>query len=104
MDIRTLVTKIKALQDCIVYKPTGIPKIENGHVLPNDLIQFYEICGGIDLYNNSEYPIVFLPPEKVMRANPIIIGDIPGIPTMEYLRVIYQKIGMLLLEIVMGIT
>lgn len=80
MDIKALITKAKTLPDCIVYSPKGIPNIKDGHMLPSDLKEFYELCGGIELYKNGEYPIEIVSPEKVERANPIIIGEIPDIP------------------------
>ena len=79
-DISTLVMKAKSFTGMKVFAPTGLPKVEKDHVLPEDLKLFYKLCGGMELYKNGDYPIEIFPPEKVVRANPIIIGDIQGIP------------------------
>jgi len=80
MDIKTLVKKAKTLTNIKVFDPTGIPSIDKKHVLPEDLKLFYELCGGIEIYKDEENPIEILPPKKVVRANPIIIGEITGMP------------------------
>lgn len=67
--INQLITQIKALSNCSVYNPEGIPKVaEEKHVLPKDLLEFYSLCGGIVLFENEEYPIHIVTPEEFTLA------------------------------------
>ncbi|MEI5906963.1 SMI1/KNR4 family protein [Bacillus spongiae] len=75
MRIQELVQELKSLPNCIVHPPGGTPKLEEIHVLPNDITEFYNICGGIDLFITSEYSISISSPNKFELANPIIIGE-----------------------------
>lgn len=69
MDIRAAIEKIRTLEDCIVYPPKGIPIINKANILPNEIYEFYSICGGIDLFINSEkFPYKIVPPEKFILA------------------------------------
>lgn len=74
--IKDLIDIIKKNKDCIVYSPNGLPNIKNcNHKLPEDLIEFYENCGGIHLYCSSSYSISISKPDEFQLANPIIVGD-----------------------------
>jgi hypothetical protein len=46
-----------------------------GHVLPSDLREFYELCGGVVLFEHASYGSAILPPERCVRANPEIIKE-----------------------------
>lgn len=75
--IKQLVTQIKTLPNCRIFEPNGLPIIdETKHILPNDLKEFYRLCGGLVLFENEEYPIYFVSPEKFILANPIIVGEL----------------------------
>ena len=80
MGIEIVFDQIKSIPDCIIYPPTGVPIIEANHILPQDLMRFYVLCGGMDLYRNADYAVQILSPEKVKRANPIIIGSVMDLP------------------------
>lgn len=76
-NINHLIKKVKALPNCRVHEPTELPIIdENKHILPDDLKDFYTICGGLTLFENAEYPIHIVPPEEFVLANPIIVGEL----------------------------
>ncbi|MDY7224713.1 SMI1/KNR4 family protein [Halalkalibacterium halodurans] len=75
--IKNLIKQIKNLDHCHVYEPIGLPQInEDQHVLPNDLKEFYTLCGGVALYENKDYPIYVVPPEEFILANPVIVGEL----------------------------
>lgn len=74
--INQLITQIKSLSNCRVFNPKGIPKVEEKHVLPKDLMEFYSLCGGLVLFENEEYPIHIVTPEDFILANPVIVGEL----------------------------
>mgnify|MGYP003940833723 CR=1 FL=1 len=76
LDIKKLITKIKTSNDCIVYAPCGIPSTGQEHILPDDLKEFYNICGGITFYSGSDNVLTIVPPSEFKLANPIIVGEL----------------------------
>jgi len=76
MSMKKLIEKIKTLPNCTVYPAKGLPKIEEKHSLPVDLKEFYELCGGITLFENGSYMVNIVPPDEVVLANPVIVGEL----------------------------
>lgn len=77
MNIKELIDKIKTLPDCKVYPPNGLPKLDNtNHKLPGDVIEFYQHCGGITLFNSESYISDIVSPDKFILANPVIVGEL----------------------------
>lgn len=76
MNINDLIDEIKKDKNCIVLKKQGIPKVYENHMLPSDLNKFYQLCGGMSLFKESEYGMDILSPEKFVLANPIIVGEL----------------------------
>ncbi len=74
MNIELLVKEIKSIPGCAVNPPCGEPKVAPFR-LPEDLRQFYDVCGGVVLYAGSGYAVTIVPPEQVKQANLIIVGD-----------------------------
>ncbi len=77
MNLIDLLDTIRGMPDCNVYAPKGIPSIHQVHRLPEDLQQFFTLCGGIDLYFNSGYSISIVLPEKLALANLVIWAGFP---------------------------
>ncbi len=75
MNMSNLINNIRSTPDCIIYPPVGLPSIQEGHVLPDDLHEFYEMCGGMDLFTSEPFSISIVPPEKLVLANPVIISN-----------------------------
>lgn len=75
MDMASLVVRIQRTPRCRVYPPDGLPTIKSEHVLPDDLISFYKLCGGADLFEpeRNTYGILIVPPRKLVLANPVIM-------------------------------
>jgi hypothetical protein len=75
--VEQLIRQIRALPHCHVLEPTGLPKAdETKHILPDDLKEFYNLCGGLVLFENKEYPIYVVSPDKFVLANPVIVGEL----------------------------
>lgn len=76
MDIIEILEKVKNTPDCIVHSPCGLPILNEGVQIPNDLKLFYENCGGISFFTNEIYGFTIVSPEEVVLANPIIVGKL----------------------------
>jgi hypothetical protein len=79
MNVVSLVETVRSATDCDVHEPAGSPVLEWGLSLPDDLRRFYKVCGGIELYRSGKHPIEVVSPSRFLRANPIIIGQLPGV-------------------------
>lgn len=75
MNIITLIQNIKSTPDCTVLPPVGIPLEKSDIILPKDLTEFYRQCGGITLYS-SKTAFEIVPPEEVVSANSVIVGEL----------------------------
>ncbi|UUZ93003.1 SMI1/KNR4 family protein [Paenibacillus sp. P25] len=74
-NIESLVSRLRTMHDCIVHPPMGLPAIEEGLYLPPDLTAFYKLCGGADLFINTEYRLSLVSPNQFVLANPVIVGE-----------------------------
>ncbi|MFG0722878.1 SMI1/KNR4 family protein [Pseudomonas sp. GLN_6] len=52
----------------------GLPNVS--HKLPKDLVEFYQACGGLKLFQGQDYAIDIVSSEDFVLANPIIIGGL----------------------------
>lgn len=76
MDIEKIIHQMRKDSNFEVKKPSGYPSVMSGHVLPNDLKEFYRICGGIDCYvNDGAFPINILSPMEVKPSNLALLGE-----------------------------
>jgi len=73
MDLIELINFIKLDSSCKVHKANLDFQIEVD--LPDDLVQFYDLCDGVELYNESIYPIKIASKSEFVKANPIIVGE-----------------------------
>jgi hypothetical protein len=60
MSIRNVVARIAAKPDCTVTAPFKradlyLPALHEGHVLPDDLREFYELCSGLTLFEHRVF-------------------------------------------------
>lgn len=76
MKIEQLIEKIRSMPECSVKEPDGLPALSAKHILPKDLQDFYTICGGMTLFENSDFGFSILSPHNFKLANPIIIGEL----------------------------
>src|SRR5438477_13034843 len=76
MDMASIIDRIRAKNDCKVLPPSGLPTISDTHTLPDDLRDFYTICGGVTLFESSYYPTVIVPPHSVVLVNPVLFSGV----------------------------
>ncbi len=75
-DLSALIEEIRKTDGCEVYPPNGLPTVAGeDHRPPDDVMEFYTLCGGMGLYLTSDYPIYLVPAEDFVSANPVIVGD-----------------------------
>ncbi|EFM08677.1 Cell wall assembly/cell proliferation coordinating protein, KNR4-like protein [Paenibacillus curdlanolyticus YK9] len=75
--IRKLIEQLEKRDDCNVYPVATLPVLQNEkHELPQDLLEFYEVCGGVELFTEADFRIRIVPPEKFVLANPVIVGEL----------------------------
>jgi hypothetical protein len=72
--IRELVDRAARSADCVLHGPAGRPVVPPGLKLPDDLRQFYDLCGGIDLFVGSDYGISIVSPKLLLPTNHVILG------------------------------
>lgn len=77
MKVKELINEIKTWPNCKVYPPTGLPSIDDKkHNLPDDIIEFYKLCGGVTLFESESYASNIVSPDKFVLANPVIVGEL----------------------------
>lgn len=77
MKVKDLIELVKKMNDCEVQPPNGYPVFCNEeHHLPDDLKEFYTLCGGLGLFLESDYPIYIVSPQEFVLANPVIVGEL----------------------------
>ncbi|HLL80277.1 MAG TPA: SMI1/KNR4 family protein [Ktedonobacteraceae bacterium] len=81
MSLQDLLIRISNTPDCEIFPATGLPKIQPQHTLPEDVRNFYTLCGGVKLYETQSKRIRILPPERVELANPILMR---GLTSEQY--------------------
>ncbi|MFB9324679.1 SMI1/KNR4 family protein [Paenibacillus aurantiacus] len=74
-DVEEVLQLIASLPSCRVNPPSGIPRTD-GYQLPPDITRFYELCGGVQLFENKEYCCQVVPPHEFVLSNPIIVGEL----------------------------
>ena len=75
MSMEKLVARIADMSDCHILPRAGQPSVTGPHLLPDDLITFYELCGGALLFENASYSTSIVPPQEMVPANPVIRGE-----------------------------
>ncbi len=76
MNVKELIDNIRNNSNFKIKPACGYPKIKEGHILPDDVKEFYGICGGIECYiNDGGFPINILSPNKFTQANKLLLGN-----------------------------
>jgi len=93
MDLAALIATLRTTPDCTVFPPAGLPVVEPGHQLPDDLLAFYRICGGIDMPIRRLRTLA-APPRKLFHtSSPECERDKPGkYHQMSYYQPPYDSI------------
>jgi hypothetical protein len=74
--IEELLTQIQAAPGCQIKAPTRLPQIEAPFRLPDDLREFYQICGGLTLAENTKYALTIVSADHCVPANPVLLGEV----------------------------
>jgi hypothetical protein len=69
--MKGLISYIKRLPNCNVASASGLPPVP-GYPLPKDVIEFYQECGGCDLFTDKPYAMSIVAPVDFVKANPVI--------------------------------
>ncbi|NGM83770.1 SMI1/KNR4 family protein [Paenibacillus sp. 7124] len=75
MNIEELIKTLNKRSDCILFEPSSLPELTDKIDVPQELIEFYRLCGGGTLFVDSARPIEILKPSEVLPANLVILGE-----------------------------
>ncbi len=70
-----LIQQLQATPRCQVSPPSGQPVTRAGLVVPPEVVRFYELCGGADLFVGSDHPLSLVSPKRFRSANLEIVGE-----------------------------
>jgi hypothetical protein len=74
--VEELIDLAAASSRAVVLPSAGQPVVSAGHLLPQDLAEFYELCGGIEFLDTPQhYGVIISPPAQLLPTNPILIGE-----------------------------
>lgn len=76
MTVKELLEKIGNDPECEVLPPKGVPECVENCRLPDDVREFYELCGGAVLFRSADYPLEIAGSEDFQLANPVIVGEL----------------------------
>lgn len=68
---KKIIEDIKNKSNCRILPSTTVPADITG-ILPDDIKEFYTLCGGIILFEDMPYSVRIVPPEEFVLANPVI--------------------------------
>jgi hypothetical protein len=66
---------IRARPDCRTSPAAGLPAVQAGLRLPDDVAGFYAECGGADLFVGKDFGLRICTPDEFVPANPVIVGE-----------------------------
>lgn len=73
-ELERAIEQIRRTEGCEVWPPRGQPTLRSADSVPEDLADFYRLCGGVHLFRHSSYPFKIVGPEEFVRTNPEIVG------------------------------
>jgi len=74
--MRDLLRRIQTTPSCRVESPVGLPTIRSSLCLPDDVQEFYSLCGGVFLAEHTPYAMALVAPSSFTLANPVVLGNI----------------------------
>jgi antitoxin YokJ len=75
-ELSAVLDEIRATADCRLLAPSGEPELPDGVSLPDDLVAFYELCGGATLFESSGAWRVSGPRELVSAAPRLLTPEL----------------------------
>lgn len=58
-----------------LYRKKRIPVLHSGHNLPNELIELYNFCGGMGIFDGELCSTEIVQPKKFVLANKWLLGE-----------------------------
>lgn len=86
--MKELIKKVALLPNCIVLPPVGAVNLPQEYVIPKELLDFYRLCGGMILFEDSPYAIKIVGPQDFRNADYEILGA--EIVTLEMEKGTYE--------------
>lgn len=75
MKIKDIIKEFETHSNFEVKEPMGYPMVKHGHTLPDDMLEFFSLSGGLVCYiENGGFPIEILSPTRVKQANISLLG------------------------------
>ncbi len=75
MELKNLIELIQQEPNCIVKPVNKKFGREDSSLIPNDLLEFYNLSNGLVLFKNETYEFEIVGKDELERANPIIVGE-----------------------------
>lgn len=72
--IKALMEEIKEKINCKVF-PCMETCVDLQVTLPDDVKDFYSLCGGMTLFEDSPYSVRIVSPDEIRPADPVIVGE-----------------------------
>lgn len=72
--IKTLIEEVKGRINCKVL-PCEAVRANILATLPDDVKEFYSLCGGMTLFEDSPYSVRIVSPDEMKPADPVIVGE-----------------------------
>lgn len=73
-EIQRILEQIRRTPRCAVAPRSQLPVVREEDRLPDDLLEFYTLCGGVRLFEDRDYSIRIVDPGEIVRSNPEIVG------------------------------
>ncbi|MEU9741173.1 SMI1/KNR4 family protein [Micromonospora chersina] len=73
--LRDLLDRIACTHGCSILPPTGGAVAGRGHRIPDDLREFYELCGGAWLFRDGPYRWRVCGPDELVPASPRLLTE-----------------------------
>jgi hypothetical protein len=71
--VTEIIREAKATAGCIVDPPAGMPVLASNFTLPPDALEFYSLCGGLDMFPNEDWGWRIVKPSEFLRADKVIL-------------------------------
>lgn len=73
--MEALIERIRSTPGCRVLPPLGPPAVGSTRDLPSDLVEFYRLCGGAELFTRALFPVRVSAPGELLPSNQVILGE-----------------------------
>lgn len=60
----------------MVHPSSGQPRLPPGVSIPEELQQYFDLCGGLELFLDAEYPSTVYGPASFVQAHPVLLAPL----------------------------